>query len=383
MVVLAERMKNKEYVFASLMKRKNELAAMGHVMLDFGVGDCTEPAPQQVVEALRESVLDGSTHHYSSYNGTPEFRKSIKSWFEKRFSITLDFNKEITALIGSKEAIFRAAQTIINPGDIALVPDPAYPVYASSVLHAGGTVYYMPLLEKNLFLPDLSAIPEDIKKKAKLIYINYPNNPTTATADEKFLKSLYEEAVKYDWAIFGDMAYCEIYDKQKPLSILSFDTNKERSIEFYSFSKSYNMTGWRIGFAAGAKELVSALVAVKSEQGSAPFEPVQKAAIRALTLPDADVERIRDYYRAQRTKMYAILENAGIDFFKSDAGFYVWAKVPSGFSSIDWCKKLMEEKHIVTTPGSSLGIYGEGWFRMTLTRTDSEMEEFSKRMSSL
>jgi len=384
MVRLSKKLKaSKTYLFAEIAKKKNKLIADGHKVLDFGVGDSYDGAPKKVVTALIEAAKDSNRHHYSYYNGIPEFREAVSDWFKKRFDQYIDSKDEVTVLIGSKEAVFRFPQVVIDQGDYALIPEPGYPPNAAGVEHAGGKIYYMPLLEKNKFLPDLDLIPTEIKKAAKVIYLNYPSNPTSAVATEEFYKKVLAEATKYDWTIFSDMAYCEIYDGKRPLSMLQFDTKKERTLEFYSFSKSYNMTGWRLGFAVGNKELINGLIEVKSTQGSAPFEPVQLAGIAALQLPDSRLDIIRDFYSNNRKWMGKILQAAGISFHKTNASFYMWANVPKGYTSAEFTTILLEKHHIVATPGSGLGTSGEGFFRLALTRGKDDMEEFEKRFSKI
>ena len=384
MVQISDRLKNrKTYIFAQLGRKKSELVRQGIDVLDLGTGDCSLGAPPEVVEALRNAALDIDRHHYSFYNGLPQFRKEVALWLEKRFNIQCSPQEEITAVIGSKEAVFRLPQVILNPGDIALIPEPSYPPYTSGALHAGGEVYSMPLKKENGFLPDMDSIPEEIKRKTRLIYLNYPGNPTTAVMTPECALKVMEEAEKYDWAVFSDMAYCEIYDTEPPLSMLQFDRSKSRVIELFSFSKSYNMTGFRLGFAAGCRNLVKGLIDIKTAQGSAPFEVVQIAGIEALRLPEQRSRENRQFYSRNRKRMKEILTETGIRFFDSETTFYIWAEVPHGYTSMEWCDKLLIDAHTITVPGTALGPSGEGWFRISLTREPGEIEEFAKRLECL
>ncbi len=381
MVSLSKRVTTRPpYPFAAISRERDRLLAAGHRVIDLGVGDCTMGTPSQVVETLKQYAGIPESHHYSSYNGILPLRTAIAAWMERRFGLSADPANEITALIGSKEGIFRFPLAVINPGELALIPEPGYPPYAAGVELAGGTVYWLPLTEKNRFLPDLDAIPEAIKKQAKVIYVNYPNNPTAAEADAPFYEKLYSLAASYDWIVVSDMAYGELYDETPPLSALQFDLKKERTIEFYSFSKSYAMTGWRLGFAVGNHELIRGLMAIKTEQDSAPFDPIQRAGITALSLDNTTMDSIRSVYRNTRQKMHTALQNAAISYFKSSSGFYVWAKVPAGYTSLSFTTRLLQELKIVVTPGSTLGPTGEGWFRVTVTRSEEDMRELDLRL---
>ncbi len=383
MVRLSEKILNApDYPFARLAKRKKELQARGVDLLDFGVGECGIPTPRPVVNALRDSIENPETHRYSSYNGTPEFRKAVAAWLEKTYGFSLDPEREITALIGSKEAIFRFPQTVIDPGDVALVPDPAYPVYRSGALHAGAEVYTLPLKEENGFVPDLESVPGEILFRSKLIYLNYPNNPTGAEMTRPAAEKILDYAEKYDLAVLSDMAYGEVFDRERPISLLELDRGR-RVIEFFSFSKGYSMTGWRIGFAAGSGELIKALLKVKSEQGSSPFGAVQDAAIAALDMDPSETNTIRHFYARNRERIEKIFERSGFKFFKNQAGFYIYASVPEGYTSESWTVHLMENHGIVTVPGSALGQFGEGYFRLSVTRSPGEIDQLEERLKGV
>ncbi|RUM28026.1 MAG: LL-diaminopimelate aminotransferase, partial [Aquifex sp.] len=282
------------------------------------------------------------------------------------------------------EGIAHFPLAFVNPGDIVLCPDPAYPVYKIGAIFAGGTPYTVPLKEENNFLPDLESIPEDVAKKAKIIWINYPNNPTSAPPTLEFYKKLVEWAKEYNVIIASDNAYSEIYTGQeKPPSILQVPGAKEVAIEFHSLSKTYNMTGWRIGMAVGNKELVAGLGKVKTNVDSGQFGAVQDAGIAALNLPEEEVEKIRDVYRERKRIMTEALEKIGLKVYRSDFTFYLWIKVPEGYTSADFVGRLIDEAGIVCTPGNGFGEYGEGYFRISLTVPTERLLEAAERIKNL
>lgn len=383
MNLLADKLKNSApYPFAELNRKRDELKANGIRIIDMGTGDTMLPTPPEVVETLIEKGKLAAHHHYSSYNGVIEFRKAVSEWLKAKGIGDFSPESEITALSGSKEAVFRFPQAVINPGEIAIVPEPSYPPYRGGALHAGAEVYSVPLLEENGFLPNLDAIPENIREKTKLFYLNYPNNPTSASMTAEFAEKMVAFAKKYNWAVLSDMAYCEIYENKRPISLLSFDKEKTNVIEFYSFSKGWSMTGWRVGFAVGAKELVSGLVKIKTAQGSSVFEPVQYAAITALKMDETKTNPIRDFYASRRKAVEAMLDAKGIEYIKADATFYLYVKAPNGFTSESFATYLLEKYYLVTTPASLLGKSGEGFVRMALTIDDGELEILRERFKN-
>jgi len=368
-----------EYPFKRVNDIKNRMIKEGVNVIDLGVGDTFLSAPQIAVEALKHAVDDASNHHYNSYSGLPFFRNSVSQWMKKRFGVKLDPDCEITAVIGTKEALFRIPSAFIDPGDIALIPEPVYPALISGVEFSGGKIYTLPLKEENRFLPDLDAIPQEIRKKAKFIYINYPNNPTTAEMTPDFAKKLLEFAERYDWGIVSDMAYSEIYEKTPNHSLLEFDGAMERVIEFHSLSKTFSMTGFRIGFAAGNRDIISALIKIKAIRGSSPFQPVQAAAVAALEHGEEYLTKMRAIYSSNRKMMKSLFLKKGLEFFDSSSTFYIWAKVPGNMSSLDFSGLMLEKYGTVVTPGSILGKWGEGWFRVCFARAERDLEEFGNR----
>src|SRR4030066_2574271 len=325
------------YLFAEIDKKKEEAIKKGVDIINLGIGDPDQPTPNNIIEKLRESVKDPKTHDYPPYAGTAEFRQAVASWYKNRFRVDLDPDKEVMALIGSKEGIAHIFLAFIDPGDFSLIPDPGYPVYKTGTLFANGFPYSMPLLEENGFLPDLEEIDEEIAQKAKLMFINYPNNPTAAVANKDFFEKVVKFAKKYDILVCHDFAYSEMtFDNYKTNSFLEVDGAKEVGIEFHSLSKTYNMTGWRLGFAVGNKEIISALGKVKSNLDSGVFEVIQEAGIEALTCDQSIVADIRKVYQERRDVLAAGLNSLGIEFEMPKATFYVWLRTPKGFTSADY-----------------------------------------------
>ncbi|MFZ3064762.1 MAG: LL-diaminopimelate aminotransferase [Nitrospirota bacterium] len=381
----AERIKNlPPYLFASIDKMKQEAVKKGIDIINLGIGDPDIPTPPNIVKRLQEAVKNEKYHQYPSYEGLLIFRQAVADWYKSRFNVKLNPEDEVLTLIGSKEGIGHFPFAYINSGDIALVPSPAYPVYSAGTLFAGGQPFIMPLKKKNNFLPNLDAIPKDIAKKAKLMFINYPNNPTSAIAEKDFYNRVIDFAVKNNIIVAHDAAYSEIYfDNYKPMSFLEVGGAKEVGIEFHSLSKTYNMTGWRIGFAVGNKEIISALGKVKSNLDSGVFEVVQEAGIEAMTCDQSIVEDIRKVYQERRDVLVAGLKSLGIEFEIPKATFYVWLRTPKGFTSADYTAHLLNKAGIVTTPGNGFGDDGEGYVRIALTVKKERMLEAIERMKKL
>ncbi len=381
----AERLKKlPPYLFKELDRKRDEAISKGVDVIDLGVGDPDLPTPEPVVEEMKRAVQDSKNHRYPSYVGMIEFRKAVAEWYKNRFGVSLDPENEVLSLIGSKEGIAHFPLAFVNPGDIVLVPTPAYPVYNISTIFAGGTSFFMPLLEENHFLPDLSSIPTQIAEKAKIMFINYPNNPTSAVADKDFFKEVVEFAKKYGIIVCHDAAYTEIsFDGYVPPSILEVDGAKDVAVEFHSLSKTYNMTGWRIGFAVGNAELISALGAVKSNIDSGVFQAVQIAAIRALRLDRSWVKETVDIYKKRRDLLVEALNNIGLKVKPPKATFYLWIKVPEGYSSEGFASKLLDEAGIVVTPGNGFGEPGEGYIRISLTQKDERLKEAVDRIKRI
>lgn len=369
MFKVAERIKKlPPYLFAEIDRLKDEVRKKGVDIIDLGVGDPDIPTPREIIEVAKKALEDPKNHQYPSYVGMYEFRKAAADWYKRRFNVELDAGSEVVSLIGSKEGIAHLPMAFVNPGDYVLVPNPGYPVYPVATMFAGGEVYKMPLRKENNFLPDLKSIDESILKRTKLMFIGYPNNPTSAVADRDFYKSVVELAKRYNFIVASDNAYSEIcYDGYEPISFLEIDGAKEVGIEFHSLSKTFNMTGWRIGFAVGNKDVINALGKVKTNIDSGIFQAVQVAGTYALNNAEILNKPIRDIFTDRRNQMYRALKEAGFEFDIPKATFYFWVKVPSGFTSSEFAKKMLEEKGIVVTPGNGFGETGEGYFRISIT----------------
>jgi LL-diaminopimelate aminotransferase len=372
------------YLFARIDKKKGELRKKGIDLVDFGIGDPDIPTPKHIIDTMIEAAADPKNHRYPSYEGMPEYRKAVAQWYQKRFNVELDPENEVVALIGSKEGIAHMPWAYLENGDVALIPSPGYPVYKITTLLCGGTPYIMPLKEENGFLPDYDAIPEDILEKAKIMFINYPNNPTGAHADDAFYEKTISIAKKYNILICHDAAYSEIaYDGYLPKSILEFDKEKKYSIEFHSLSKTYCMTGWRIGFAVGSKDAIYNLGKLKTNIDSGVFQAIQYAAIEALTGDQHCVEEIKGIFQKRRDLVVDGLKSVGINVKSPLATFYIWARVPEGYTSESFCEKLLEDAGIVVTPGNGFGDEGEGYFRISITIGEDKIREAIKRLKSM
>ncbi|MCQ1534893.1 LL-diaminopimelate aminotransferase [Methanosarcina sp. KYL-1] len=372
------------YLFAAIDEAKEEIIAKGVDVIDLGVGDPDLPTHPHIVEAVREAVLDPNTHQYPSYAGLLEFRKAAAEWCRKYKGIELDPKTEVLSLIGSKEAVAHIPLAFVNPGDIVLYTDPGYPVYKIGTLFAGGEPYPLPLKAENDFLPDLDAIPEDVLKRAKLFFFNYPNNPTSATADMKFFEKVVEFCKKNDIIAVHDNAYCQmVYDGYEAPSFLAAEGAMDIGMELYSHSKTYNMTGWRLGFAVGNRDLIKGLGKVKSNVDSGVFDAIQIAGIAALSSSQDCVGDANKIYQERRDALIEGLKAMGLEVKPPKATFYVWAPVPKGYTSIGFAKVLLEEAGIVATPGVGFGDAGEGYIRFALTKPVERIKEAVERMKKL
>jgi LL-diaminopimelate aminotransferase len=369
------------YLFAEIDRRKREALSRGVDLIDLGIGDPDIPTPASVVEKLLESASRPVNHRYPNSSGMPEFRQAVSNWYKSRFGVTLDPGKEVCSLIGSKEGIGNMAVAFVDPGDIVLVSSPCYPVYHIGTAFNGGKNYFLPLKKENDFLPDLDAIPVDIARQAKLLWINYPNNPTAAVADNDFYQHVVAFANKYNVIVCHDAAYTEMgYDGYRPMSFLEVDGARDVGIEFHSLSKTFNMTGWRIGMAVGNPELVGGLAQAKSNLDSGIFQAVQEAGIEALKLGDQIVEPSRKIYQERRDILVDGLRAVGLDCDKPKATFYVWVSCPKGLSSADFTAKLLDEAGVVTTPGNGFGEAGEGYVRFTVCVDKERLREVAERI---
>ncbi|MCX7914269.1 MAG: LL-diaminopimelate aminotransferase [Thermodesulfovibrionales bacterium] len=384
-IQLADRVKNlPPYLFAAIDKMKQEAIAKGIDLIDLSIGDPDIPTPLHIVKAMQEAVSKPEHHRYPSYEGMLSFREAVSSWYKRRFDVDLDPKTEVLSLIGSKEGIGHIPLAFINPGDVVLVPSPGYPVYSNATLFAGGQSYSMPLTEENSFLPDFSKISDKILKEVKLMFINYPNNPTSATADEDFYKRVIELALSYNIIVCHDAAYSEIYfDNERPLSFLQINGSKEVGIEFHSLSKTYNMTGWRIGFAVGNRDIIGGLGKIKTNIDSGVFQAIQEAAIVALNTDDSILLDIRNTYQKRRDTLYEGLKKIGLSLNKPKASFYLWVKVPENFNSLGFVSYLLEKAGVLTTPGVGFGQAGEGYIRFALTQSVDRIDEAVYRISKI
>lgn len=372
------------YLFAKIDEAKAAVKAKGVDVIDLGVGDPDQPTPSHIVESMCKAVHDPQTHSYPSYAGMLSFREAAAQWCNKTRGIELDPVSEVLTMIGSKEGIAHIPLAFINPGDITLCPDPAYPVYKIGTQFAGGEPYIMPLLAENDFIPDLDSIPGDKLEKAKLMFLNYPNNPTSAIADKKFFEEVVQFARDNDIVVIHDNAYSEMsYDNYQAPSFLSVDGAMDVGIEVYSLSKTYNMTGWRIAFAVGNKDIIAGVGKVKSNVDSGAFEAIQMAGITALSSSQECVADMNRIYEKRRDALLKGLDELGLDVKPPKATFYVWAPVPEGYDSMGFAKLLLENAGIVATPGVGFGTYGEGYIRFALTRPVERINEAVERMSKL
>jgi len=372
------------YLFAEISKKVAEKRAQGVDIISFGIGDPDLPTPDYLLDALAEASRDPANHRYPESEGLPELRQAIARWYGRRFNVDLDPDKEILPLIGSKEGIGHIAMCFIDPGDIALVPDPGYPVYSVGTVLMGGEPYYLPLTEENEFLPDLDAIPQQIADKAKVLWLNYPNNPTGAVADLTFFERAVAFARKHDLAVLHDGPYSEVaYDGYQPASFLQAEGARDVGVEFHSLSKSYNMTGWRIGMAAGNAEIIDALMRVKSNLDSGIPQAIQRMAIAALDGPQDVIPEHNAIYQRRRDRLVTALTGLGLRLRPPRASLYLWARVPEGMTSVQFATRLLDEAGVVVTPGIGYGPTGEGYVRLSLTVPDDRLEEGVRRMEAL
>jgi LL-diaminopimelate aminotransferase len=373
------------YLFAKIDELRRDVLASGADLIDLGTGDPDTPTAPRVVERLCTSAKVEENHRYPSYSGLLLLRKEIARWCEKRFSVKLDPESEILPLLGSKEGIGHIPLAFVNEGDIALVPDPGYPVYQSGVILAGGELFFLPLRMENDFLPQLELVNESTARRAKIMFLNYPNNPTAATASKEFFREVVRFAKKYNIIVCHDAAYSEItFGHYRAPSFLEAPGAMDVGIEFHSLSKTYNMTGWRVGWACGNSQIISALLKVKTNLDSGIFQPVQYAAIEALTNSEKEVSRVAKIYMERRDTLVDGLAKIGWKVPRPKATLYVWLPLPSSFtSSSELTKYLLREAHIVTTPGVGFGACGEGFIRIALTVPRERIEEVVQRISRL
>jgi LL-diaminopimelate aminotransferase len=369
------------YLFVEISRKIAEKRAQGVDVISFGIGDPDIPTPSHIIDALVEAARDPASHRYPETEGLPEFRRAVADWYERRFGLSFDPHREVLSLIGSKDGIGHVALCFIDPGDVALVPDPAYPVYAVGTLFAGGEPYYLPLREENGFLPDLDAVPADVARRAKLLWLNYPNNPTGAVAGLDFFERAVAFARRHDLAVCHDGPYSEVaFDGYRPVSFLQAPGAREVGVEFHSLSKTYNMTGWRIGMAVGNAAMIDALMRVKSNLDSGVPLAIQRMAIAALEGPQDCIDEHNAVYQRRRDRLVEALRAMGLAVQPPRASLYVWARVPEGDTSMEFATRLLDDVGVVVTPGVGYGAAGEGYVRLSLTIPDDRLEEGLRRL---
>jgi LL-diaminopimelate aminotransferase len=379
----AERLKKvPPYLFVEIDRLKNEKLKKGADIIDLGIGDPDLPTPSEIVEVAKKALENPAFHRYPSNQGSEFFRKACANYMKRRFGVEFDPETEVSALIGSKEGIAHFPLAFVNPGDVVLCPEPAYPVYHLGTLFAGGEPYYLPLLWENNFFPDLGSISKEVLERAKVLWLNYPNNPTGAVATREFFAEAISFAKRYGLILAHDAAYVEMYFEEPALSIFEVDGARDVAIEFHSLSKTFCMTGWRIGFAVGKKELVQGLAKVKSNIDSGVFTAIQYAGAYALDNLEKIVPPLRAVFKERRDYLAKALQELGFELKIPQATFYLWVKVPKGFTSTDFCRKLLEELDLVVTPGNGFGASGEGYFRIALTVGVDTLKRAVERLSS-
>ncbi|OGP58381.1 MAG: LL-diaminopimelate aminotransferase, partial [Deltaproteobacteria bacterium RBG_13_52_11b] len=365
-------------------KKKEEFRKKGVDLIDLGIGDPDLPTPKPIIEKLKRAAEDPKNHRYPSYEGMIEFRTAVAGWYERRFGIKLDPRTEVLSLIGSKEGIAHIPLAFVNPGDYVLVPSPGYPVYRVSTLFAGGIPYFLPLRKMDGFLPRLFEIPKEVAEKAKILFINYPNNPTSAVAEKGFFEEVVAFARRFQIIVCHDAAYSEIaFGGYRPLSFLEVEGAREVGVEFHSLSKTFNMTGWRIGFAVGQAEVIAGLGRIKTNIDSGLFQAIQEAGIEALHHFDTPLSEIIRIYESRRDVMLKGLRQIGLEVEESKATFYLWIQTPRGYSSAQFATLLLEKAGIVATPGNGFGEEGEGYIRMALTVEENRLKEAIERLKKI
>ncbi len=370
------------YLFVEISKKIAEKRARGEDVVSFAIGDPDIPTPPHIIDRLCQAARQPENHRYPESEGLPELRRAIAGWYQQRFGVSLEPDTEVLPLIGSKEGIGHMAFCFVDPGDTVLVPDPGYPVYLVGTLLAGGRPYYMPLLDRNAFLPELDRIPSDMLRKTTLMWLNYPNNPTSAVADIDFFNKVVNFAQQNNILVCHDGPYSEVsYDGYRPVSFLQAKDAREVGVEFHSLSKSYNMTGWRIGMAVGNPTMIDALKRLKSNLDSGIPQAIQYAAIEALTGPQVCIDEHNALYQRRRDLVVDVLNKMGLEARLPQASLYVWARVPNGYTSVEFANDLLEKTSVVVTPGIGYGRHGEGYVRLSLTLNDASLVKGLSRLA--
>lgn len=370
-----------KYIFAELDEWKEIERAKGKDLIDLGIGNPDGPTPQPIVDAAVKSMQNSKNHGYPCFKGKIEFRREISKWMKRRYDVDIDPETEIQTLVGAKEGLANVAMAFTNPGDINLVPDPYYPVLSRGTWIASGEVHHLPLTPENDFLPDLDSIPEEIAQKAKIFFINYPNNPTAAVAPREFLVKLVDFCKKYNILLCYDLAYGEVcFDGYRPPSIFSIEGAKDIAVEYHSFSKTFNMAGWRVGFVVGNAEYIKAIHDMKTNTDYGTCAIMQDAAIAAMQMDYSHVQKIMENYTRRRLFLIESFEELGWNLKKTNATMYLWLKVPEGYDSKAWCKMILEKTGVVFTPGIAFGTHSDGYFRVSMVQPDEKLKEAVKRL---
>ncbi len=379
---LAKRMDLfKGYLGTEMNVRLTKMREEGRDVINLGLGDPDVIPPPHLLEALRDAVCNPHNHHYPSFYSNKPLREAIAGWYQRRFDVTLDPDTEVIPLLGSSEGLFLIHLCLLDVGDVALVPDPAYPSYEAGVKLAGGQMEAVPLLKKNGFLPDLGAIPPELARKAKMIWVNYPNNPTAAVATPEFYRELIDWARKYNVVVVHDSPYTEIcFGDFCPPSFLEFKGAKEVGVEFHSLSKSYNACGWRTGMLVGNKQIIAGMSKIKSHSDRGMYYPLQVAATKALNGPIDFMDARNKTFQERRDIVVKGLSAAGLEVESPKATFYIWSTIPKGFTSQDFCFKVLDAVNVWMIPGSMYGKYGEGYFRIALTHPVKRLQEAMDRL---
>lgn len=373
------------YLFVAIDRKKRALLEAGKDVISFGVGDPDQPTPSHIVQQLQKSAENPAWHRYPHDLGLPAFRQDVARFFERRYRVKLDPDTEILTLIGTKEGLGHLSLATLNPGAMALIPEPGYPVYRSSVLFAGGLPFTLELREENDFLPDLAAVPHDVARNAGLLFINYPNNPTGAVAPLRFFEQAVRFAQEHDLIVVSDAAYNEMYFSEPAHSVFEVPGARDVAVELHSLSKTFNMTGWRVGFAAGNAQVLAALAKLKSNLDSSQFSAIQEAGAAALRgyFEQPDVPHLRKMYQERATIMAEGLRRLGFRVREPRATFYLWCGVPTGQTSLGVAEKLLDEAAVVCVPGSGFGKAGEGYVRFALTVSAERTREALDRMNKV
>jgi LL-diaminopimelate aminotransferase len=372
------------YLFAEIDRKVQQKKREGVDVISLGIGDPDLPTPARIVSVLQEAAADPANHRYPSYFGLIELREAIAGWYRQRFDVSLDPATEILPTLGSKDGISHAPLALVDPGDVVLAPDPGYTPYATGAIMAGADPYVMPLTAANHWLPDLDAIPEDVASRARLMWLNYPNNPTAAVAARDFLERAVAFCRRFDIVLCHDAPYSEIcFDGYRPLSLFEIPGAKDVGLEFHSLSKTFNMTGWRIGWVCGRADLVGLIGQLKTNIDSGIFQPVQWAAIEALNGGEEETREANEIYARRHRLVADTLNSLGWSINPPRATFYVWAPVPEGYDSIGFAGHVLDQVGVNITPGVGFGTHGEGYFRLSVTAPDARLEEAMTRLRKL